>query len=82
MQYRKNRYGEPISVLGFGCMLFTRKGTGIDLEEAEREILHAVELGVNYFDTAYVYPGSEAALGKILSRNPIRDKINIATKLP
>ena len=82
MQYRKNKYGEPISVLGFGCMRFARKGTGIDLEEAEREILHAVELGVNYFDTAYVYPGSEAALGKILSRNPIRDKINIATKLP
>ncbi len=33
MQYRKNKYGEPISVLGFGCMRFARKGTGIDLEE-------------------------------------------------
>jgi predicted aldo/keto reductase-like oxidoreductase len=37
---------------------------------------------VNYFDTAYVYPGSEAAIGEIFERNHIRDKINIATKLP
>ena len=38
--------------------------------------------GVNYFDTAYVYPGSEAALGKILSHHHIREKVYIATKLP
>ena len=42
----------------------------------------AYKAGVNYFDTAYVYSGSEAALGEILERNGIRDKINIATKLP
>ncbi len=38
--------------------------------------------GVNYYDTAYIYPGSEAAVGEIFERNNIRDKINIATKLP
>ena len=38
--------------------------------------------GVNYNDTAYIYPGSEAAIGEIFERNQIRDKINIATKLP
>ena len=42
----------------------------------------AYNAGVNYFDTAYVYSGSEAALGEIFERNGIRDKINIATKLP
>ena len=42
----------------------------------------AYNAGVNYYDTAYVYPGSEAALGEILERNNIRDKVNIATKLP
>ena len=42
----------------------------------------AYRAGVNYFDTAYVYSGSEAALGEIFERNDIRDKINIATKLP
>ena len=71
-----------MSVLGFGCMRFNRKGSGIDIPEAEKEILRAIELGVNYFDTAYLYPGSEAALGEIVERNHVREKIHIATKLP
>ena len=82
MQYRYDRNGEPLSVLGYGCMRFTKKGTGIDIDKAEREILAAYEAGVNYYDTAYIYPGSEAALGEILERNGIRDKVKIATKLP
>ena len=82
MNYRQDRRGEELSVLGFGCMRFTRKGTGIDIAKAEKEILKAVELGVNYFDTAYIYQGSEAALGEIVERNHLREKIHIATKLP
>ena len=82
MQYRNNRNGEPISLLGYGCMRFTTKGRSIDLEKAEKELLTAYEAGVNYYDTAYIYPGSEVALGKILTKNGIREKINIATKLP
>ncbi len=82
MQYRNDRYGNPISVLGYGCMRFTQKGGKIDLDKTEREIMAAYEAGVNYFDTAYIYSGSEAALGKILEKNGIREKINIATKLP
>lgn len=69
-------------MLGFGCMRFTKKGNNIDLEKAEKEIMAAYRAGVNYFDTAYIYPGSEAAIGEIFERNHIRDKINIATKLP
>jgi len=82
MQYRTDRYGNKLSVLGFGCMRFPRKMGQIDMAETEREILTAIEGGVNYFDTAYIYPGSEAALGQILERNGLRDKVNIATKLP
>jgi len=82
MQYRKDKYGNDISILGFGCMRFPRKNKAIDMEETEREILHAIDEGINYFDTAYIYPGSEAALGEILAKNNIRDKIYIATKLP
>ena len=82
MNYRKDKYGNDISVLGFGCMRWKRKGTSIDLPEAEREVLAAIEAGVNYFDTAYIYPGSEAALGEILARNGMREKVYIATKLP
>lgn len=82
MQYRKDKKGNDISLLGYGCLRFTKKGTGIDIEKAEKEILEAIQSGVNYFDTAYVYGGSEAALGEILERNHCRDKVNIATKLP
>ena len=82
MNYRNDKYGNPISLLGFGCMRFPQTLGKIDIEETEREILTAIEHGVNYFDTAYIYPGSEAALGQILERNGLRDKVNIATKLP
>ena len=82
MQYRKDRNGNDLSILGYGCMRFTRKGGGIDIAKAEREILAAWRAGVNYFDTAYLYPGSEAAVGEILERNGLREKVHIATKLP
>ena len=82
MKYRLDRYGNPISQLGYGCMRFTRKGSGIDYEKAEKEVLLAIEKGVNYFDTAYIYPGNEECLGWILEKNHCRNKVNIATKLP
>ena len=82
MKYRKDRHGEEISVLGYGCMRFSKKGGSIDLEKTEKEILRAIEAGVNYFDTAYIYPGSEKALGSILEKNGCREKVRIATKLP
>lgn len=77
MQYRKNpKNGDMISVLAFGCMRFKR-----DEKETERQIIKAIEMGINYFDTAYIYPGSEATLGRILSKG-YRDKVKLATKLP
>ena len=82
MQYRTDKYGNRLSILGYGCMRFSRKGAGIDIDKTEKEILEAYSAGVNYYDTAYIYPGSESALGEILARNGIRDKVNIATKLP
>ncbi len=82
MQYRTDKYGNPLSVLGYGCMRFTQRAGRINIEKTEQELLAAAEGGVNYFDTAYIYPGSEDALGTIVERNHLRDKINIATKLP
>ena len=82
MKYRKDRYGNELSQLGFGCMRFTRKGAQIDYAKAESEVLYAIGQGVNYFDTAYAYVGSEECLGRILDENKCRDKVNIATKLP
>ncbi|MBR1558841.1 MAG: aldo/keto reductase [Clostridia bacterium] len=83
MQYRVNpRNGQELSALGFGCMRFTRKGGAIDQEKANRELKRALDLGVNYFDTAYAYAGSEEALGKFIKAYDCRDRLYIATKLP
>ena len=82
MNYRADKHGDNISILGYGCMRFTSKGGKIDIAKATKEIMLAIENGVNYFDTAYIYPGSEAALGQIVEENNLRDKIKIATKLP
>jgi len=63
-------------------MRFTRKGGSIDIDKAEREVMAAIQAGVNYLDTAYLYPGNEVAVGEILARNHCREQVNIATKLP
>lgn len=82
MQYRVNpKNGDRLSVLGYGCMRFTKKGGAVDQEKAEAEMKFAIEHGVNYFDTAYRYRGNEAALGKFLAKGYRKD-VFIATKLP
>jgi len=89
LQYRiDKRSGNKLSVLGLGCMRFPRTFGIIDMQKTEEIIMRSIELGVNYFDTAWIYSGSEEALGAILEKNlgqrsfPARDKIYIATKLP
>ena len=82
MKYRKDKYGNKISVLGYGCMRFTSKGMKLDYDKAEQELLEAYNSGINYYDTAYIYPGSEELLGKFLEKHKLRDKVFIATKLP
>jgi len=82
MVYRDNYGMDKLSILGFGCMRFPKKGNGFDIEEIEKEIKYAIEKGVNYFDTAYAYPGNEEALGMALSNTGLRDKVYIATKMP
>ena len=71
MNYRKDKYGNALSILGFGCMRFPA-----DKAEAEREVLYAIDQGVNYFDTAFIYPGSESAIGEIFEKNNIQSYIN------
>ncbi len=82
MNYVVNpKTNDTLSILGYGCLRFTKKGTSIDQAKAESEMSAAIERGVNYFDTAYIYPGNEVTLGKFLSKG-LRGKVNIATKLP
>lgn len=78
MQYRTDpKTGRQLSALGFGCLRFHK-----DQKEIERQIRYAIDQGVNFFDTAYVYKGSEAALGKALAKDGLREQVKIATKLP
>ena len=83
MEYRiDRRTGNQISILGFGCMRLPGTLGRINMEKTESLFLEAIKNGVNYFDTAYIYNGSETALGEILARNGLRDQVFVATKLP
>jgi len=78
MKYREDKTsGNKLSTLGLGCMRFPR-----DKAETERMILAAIDCGINFFDTAYIYPGSEKTLGEILAKLGRRKEVYIATKLP
>jgi len=75
--------GDEISILGYGCMRFPTKGNKIDIEPSTKLVHRAIEMGVNYFDTAYPYHNgqSEPFLAQALGRR-LREKVKIATKLP
>lgn len=82
MQYRQiQKTGDEISPLGFGAMRLPLKNGKIDREQASKLIYHAIDNGVNFIDTAYLYGDSETFLGEIL-QGEYRDKVMISTKLP
>lgn len=74
---------DMLSILGFGCMRLPTRNGGIDEPRAIKMIHDAIQNGVNYFDTAYIYHGgkSESLLGKALAGG-YRKQVKIATKLP
>ena len=85
MQYREvPKNGDKLSVLGYGCMRLPVRMNSINQKLAEKQILYAIDQGINYFDTAYPYHSgkSEPFLGKVLSSNGYRNDVKIATKLP
>ncbi len=86
MEYRAfGRLDWRPSALGFGCMRFPRlpDGSGaIDKAAATAMLHYAIDHGVNYLDTAYLYDGSEQAVGEALSAGSYREKVRLASKLP
>ncbi|MDD3925672.1 MAG: aldo/keto reductase [bacterium] len=83
MRYTKlGRTGIKVSRLGFGTMRLPMSGNDINRDEAVPMLRRAVEIGVNYFDTAVGYCNgqSEAVLGEALQG--LRDRVYISTKNP
>ena len=87
MKYRDfGKLGIKGSAFGLGCMRFNGQASGdstIDEQKAVSLIRRAIDGGVTYIDTAYVYLDrtSEIVLGKAL-QDGYRDKVMIATKMP
>lgn len=84
MQYRIDpKSGNKVSALGLGCMRFPGYQVGRpDVASARRIISRALERGVNYLDTAYLYPGNEEVVGVVLDELGARESVFLATKLP
>lgn len=88
MEYTKLGNTEiEVSKLCVGCMSFGKAGTmhdwTLDERESEEVIRHALELGINFFDTANGYSAgtSEEYLGRALKKNISREKVVIASKV-
>lgn len=75
--------GFSLPLLGFGLMRLPQNGDEINMELAEKMIRRAMECGVNYFDTAYMYHRgrSEVFAGEVLSKYP-RESYYLTSKMP
>ena len=83
MQYRKfGKTDLSPSILGFGMMRLKRKEDGtFDEQWAIDTLRYAIDNGLSYVDTAYVYEDSERVTGLCL-QDGYREKVTLATKLP
>jgi aryl-alcohol dehydrogenase-like predicted oxidoreductase len=85
--------GVKVSRICLGCMTYGSRATGkllpgrqawaLNEEESRPFMRQALDLGINFFDTANVYSGgeSEAVLGRFLKDNVRREAVVIATKV-
>lgn len=89
MQYEQlGNTGITVSKLCAGCMSFGKPSADfhewtLNPEETEQTVKKALDLGINFFDTAntYAHGTSEEYLGAALKKNTARDKVVIATKV-
>ncbi|MBP3037788.1 aldo/keto reductase [Arthrobacter sp. zg-ZUI100] len=89
MRYVKlGNSGATVSAVGLGCMSFGDPSRGahswtLREPEAKAVLRHAIELGINFFDTANVYSdgGSEEITGAAIRRFARREEVVLATKV-
>lgn len=74
-------FGKDTPKLGFGLMRLPKKGVRTDVEQTKKMVDMFLEAGFTYFDTAYVYVGSEAATKKALVDRYPREAYTLADKL-
>ncbi|MBQ4256479.1 MAG: aldo/keto reductase, partial [Oscillospiraceae bacterium] len=74
-------FGKEVPKLGFGLMRLPKKGLGTDMEELKTMVDMFMEAGFTYFDTAFVYIGSEAATRKALVERYPRESYTLCTKI-
>ena len=74
-------FGEHTPKLGFGMMRLPRTNGQIDIEETKRMVDVFMAAGLTYFDTAYVYEGSEEATRIALVERYPRDSYTLASKI-
>ncbi len=73
--------GEEIKKLGFGMMRLPKNGAEIDIEKSKEMVDAFMAAGFTYFDTAFVYPGSEDAVRQVLVERYPRERYQLATKI-
>lgn len=84
MQYRSfGKTGIEISALAFGAGPVSALMVGDDVDRQRTVVLHAIERGINWFDTAVTYGGgeSERNLGHVLTDLGVASQVHIASKV-
>lgn len=79
--FMSDYFGKEVPKLGFGLMRLPHKGLGTDVEQVKNMVDLFLDAGFTYFDTAFVYPGSENAIRKALVERYPRDAYTLATKI-
>ena len=74
-------FGKDVPKLGFGLMRLPKKGLGTDVEQVKKMVDLFMDAGFTYFDTAFVYTGSEAAIKKALVDRYPRESYTLCTKI-
>lgn len=81
MKYRDlGKTGEKLSAIGLGCMGMSMAYGPLDMDESIATLHKALDIGINFWDTADIYGNghNEELISKVLAPN--RNKIFIATK--